>query len=56
MPTADGALPPVCGHSNDDARGFERRNVAQEIYGILRRPTQGMKNFAAVDHDFKPGA
>src|SRR5262249_60532257 len=36
---------PVRWHANDDADAFERRNVFQELYGLLRLPAEGVENF-----------
>jgi hypothetical protein len=47
---------PIGRHADDEAGPLHRFYILEEAHRVLRRPTQGMKEFAGVDDVFQPGA
>src|SRR5206468_12795816 len=43
-------------NSNYHPRGFERRNVVEQLIGFGRRPAQWMKDLPRLDHRLEPDA
>ena len=47
---------PIGRHADDEASSLHHLCILEEAHRVLRRPTQGMKDFAGVDDVLQPGA
>ena len=47
---------PIGRHADNKACPLHRLHIVEEAHGVLRRPAQGMKNFARIDDCLQPRA